>query len=193
MKTMKTRNEYDFTKGMLKTLRNLNESTVNKKTVNEQVGPTGPSQDQRISNDSDPVMKDEPNKDAYDEIKDDVTVINDVDVKMLSTDNADMKLTDEQQNVISGLIDNIRQQVSQIIDLDPGFTINMNQVRLDGTLTDEDISFVLIAGEESGIYINADMLKLETETMIVLEKLLKFEETFKSSMEPLITQRDTNI
>ncbi len=192
MKTMKMRNDYDFTKVMLKTLRTLNESKSGKSTMNEQVGLTGPSQEQRNS-DSVPPSSNKPDEDVYDKVNDDITVINDVDVKLLSSDNADMKLTDEQQASISGLIDNFRQQVSQIVDLDPGFTINMDQIRLDGTLTDDDVSFVLIAGNESGTYVNADMLKLEDETMITLGKLLKFEETFKSTMEPIITQRNNNI
>ncbi len=186
------RNDYDFTKVMLKTLRTLNESKSGKSTMNEQVGLTGPSQEQRNS-DSVPPSSNKPDEDVYDKVNDDITVINDVDVKLLSSDNADMKLTDEQQASISGLIDNFRQQVSQIVDLDPGFTINMDQIRLDGTLTDDDVSFVLIAGNESGTYVNADMLKLEDETMITLGKLLKFEETFKSTMEPIITQRNNNI
>jgi hypothetical protein len=111
---------------------------------------------------------------------------------MLSTDEMDMELKDDQKETISNLIDNFRQQVSQIVDFDPGMTINQKQIRLDGVLTDEDISFVLIAGEESGVYINADMLKLETEVGNALEKLVKFQETFKTSMEPLITQRNNN-
>jgi hypothetical protein len=112
---------------------------------------------------------------------------------MLSSDEADMNLTDSQKTAISSLIDNFRQQVSQIVEFTPGMTINENQIRLDGKLTDEDVSFVLIAGEESGVYINADMLKLENNVGVMLEKLAKFEDTFKTSMEPLITQRDNNI
>jgi hypothetical protein len=189
---MKMKNEYDFTKGMLKKLRTINESTSNKKSIFEQVGPSAPSQEQRNSNDVD-MVRDEPEDDAYDKLNDDITVINDVDVKMLSTGEEDMKLTEEQENAISGLIDNFRQQVSQIVEFDPGFTINMDQIRLDGSLTDDDISFVMIAGKESGLYVNADMLKIEEDTIIVLEKLQKFEAVFKTTLEPLITQRDNNI
>jgi len=193
MKTMQMRNDYDFTKVMLKTLRSLNESKSGKSTMNEQVGLTGPSQEQRNSDNATPQSFNKPEEDVYDKVNDDITVINDVDVKLLSSDDSDLKLTDEQEKSISGLIDNFRQQVSQIVDLDPGFTINMDQIRLDGTLTDDDISFVLIAGQESGTYVNADMLKIEDETMVTLGKLLKFEQTFKSTMEPLITQRNNNI
>jgi BioD-like phosphotransacetylase family protein len=125
-------------------------------------------------------------------VKNDVTVVNDVDVKLMSGDDADMKLMDDQKNAISSIIDNFRQQVSQIVDFEPGFTLTETQIRLDGVLTDQDIKFVLIAGEESGVYINADMLKLENEIGTMLEKLAKFDDTFKSAMEPLITQRDNN-
>jgi hypothetical protein len=164
---MKMRNDYDYTKKMLNTLRNISESKTSTKTLREQQ--------------------------EFEQQQDDITVINDVDVKLLSTDQADMKLMDDQKNAISGLIDNFRQQVSQIVEFEPGMTINQNQIRLDGKLTDEDVSFVLIAGEESGLYVNADMLKIEAETLAVLEKLMKFEETYKTTMEPMITQRDNNI
>lgn len=158
---------YDDTKKMLNKLRKLNENRTSFDTLTEQEQPT---QNQNS----------------------DFVVINDVEVKMLSTDEMDMGLMDDQKTAISTLIDNFRQQVSQIVDFEPGMTINQNQIRLDGTLTDEDISFVFIAGEESGVYINADMLKLETETGLMLEKLAKFEEAFKTAMEPLITKRNNN-
>ena len=170
---MKMRNDYDYTKKMLNTLRNLTESKTSSRTLREQEEPQNPEQSQQVT--------------------DDITVINDVDVKMLSTDEADMKLLDDQKTAISGLIDNFRQQVSQIVDFEPGITINERQIRLDGKLTDEDISFVFIAGEESGVYVNAEMLKVESETLVMMEKLVKFEETYKTTMEPMITQRDNNI
>lgn len=167
---------YDDTKKMLNTLRKLNENKTSNSVIREQN--EMPQQD---------VEPEQTQKQESDFI-----VINDVEVKMLSTDSTDMQLKDDQKEVISSLIDNFRQQVSQIVDFDPGMTLNQKQIRLDGVLTDEDISFVFIAGEDSGVYINADMLKLDTETGTALEKLSKFEETFKTSMEPLITQRNNN-
>lgn len=167
---------YDDTKKMLNTLRKLNENKQSNSVIVEQQEeiPQQVSPEQTQKQESDFV------------------IINDVEVKMLSTDEMDMELKQDQKETISNLVDNFRQQVSQIVDFDPGITINQNQIRLDGTLTDEDISFVFIAGEESGVYINADMLKLNTEVGTALEKLAKFEETFKSAIEPLITQRNNN-
>ena len=164
---------YDDTKKMLNTLRKLNENRAFSNNILREEIETQQPQNQE------PQEKD-------------FTVINDVEVKLLSSDPADMNLLDDQKTAISTLIDNFRQQVDQIAEFKPGMSINSDQVRLDGTLTNEDISFVFIACKESGVYINADMLKLEQNTATALEKLVKFQSTFETSMEPLLTQRDNN-
>lgn len=155
-------------------MRRLNESTSSNKILREQVEMT----------------QDEPQPEQN--MKDDVLVINDVDVKMNSQDEADMKLMDEQKKEISGIIDNFKQQVSQIVNFEPGFSIFPDQIRLDGKLTDEDMKFVFIAGKDGGVYVIADMLKLEQNVANTLEKLAKFNEVFKTSMEPIISQRNNN-
>ena len=155
---------YDETKKMLDTMRRLNESVRNNNILKE--------------DDTD--------------LKDDITVINDVDVKMLSTDNLDLKISDDQKNSISGLIDSFREQVSDLADLDPGITINMTQIRMDGTIPNIDMGFVLISGDESGVYINSDMLKVDDEVLESLEKLSKFHLTFEDTMNPIIRQRSNN-
>ena len=160
------KNEYDVTKNMLRTIRTLTESVSKRKSINEE-GLDGQDLDMH-------------NMDGN--VKDDITVINGVDVKLLSSDERDMELQEDQKELISKLIDSFKQQVSQMVDFEPGMTINQNQIRLDGKLTDEDVNFVLIAGEDSGTFINAEMLKLENNVGMVLEKLVKFEEIFKSSI-----------
>ena len=159
---------YDETKKMLNTLRRLNESKKDIKTLQEE------------------------ESDASSQTNDEIDVINDVDIKMLSTDNMDLKLSDDQKNTISGLIDSFREQVSQLANLEPGLTINMNQIRLDGSIPDIDLNFVLITGDESGFYVNADMLKIEDETLSEIEKLLKFQLIFEDTLNPIIRQRNNN-
>ena len=173
---MKT-DDYDVTRNMLKTIRTLTESKVSSKTINEQ---QTEFQTPQVNNTNDENQKN------------DIDVINDVDVKLLSTDQNDLKLTDQQKTAISELIDGFKQQVSQIAEFEPGMTLTQDQVRLDGYLPDEDINFVFIAGKESGVYINADMLKLEQDVATSLEKLAKFEITYKTAMEPLIQERSNN-
>jgi hypothetical protein len=172
----KNKSEYDQIKGMLNTLRNLNESkNTTNKLLREDIN-TG----------------EEPSLDSSKEQFDNVEVINDVEVKILSTDQEDIKLKDQEKTSISQFIDVFRQQVSQLADLDPGITIDENQIRLDGNMTETEISFTFIAGEDSGLYINSDMLNIEQETLDMLAKLLKFKPTFITTMEPLLRVRRTS-
>ena len=180
MEHRKLLNEYDTTKSMLNTLRKLNESKLNEDDSDLQQ----PAQQ----------LPQVPQQGAAEtqETKDDFVVVNNVEVKLLSTDTSDLTLSNDQKVAISNLIDNFKQQVNQIVDFDPGFTINQDQIRLDGSLQDQDINFVLIAGKDAGVYINAEMLKLETEVGNLMEKLVKFQTTFETSMSPLIQTRNEN-
>ena len=167
---------YDDTKRMLNTIRRLNENRTSYKTLNEELEPEQSGIDtQSIEQDNDNIL-----------------VVNDTDIKLVSTDNADLELTEEQKTAISTLIDSFRNEVSQIADLKPGITMNETQIRLDGTIPDVDISFIFIVGDEPGLYINADMLTIDNETLTELSKLLKFESTFQTTMEPMLRERKTN-
>ena len=159
---------------MLNVLRKLNEDTLqNKKVIIEQETPN-------------------PQMGSTKEVNDDFIVINDVEVKLLSTDQMDMKLSEEQKNLISNIIDSFRQQVSELTEFDPGMVVNTDQIRLDGSISELDINFVLIAGQDFGTYINADMLKLTPEVIIMITKLDKFYQNFVDAMNNIITQRKNN-
>jgi hypothetical protein len=175
----KTKNEYDVTRNMLKTIRTLTESKQNISTISEQA-----------VEDS---LHTLPSDVAAQNLASGIEVINDVDVKLLSSDKNDMKLTDEQKKSISSIVDSFKTQVSQMVEFEPGFSISPDQVRLDGKLSDDDVSFVFIAGREDGVYINADMLRLEQNVASVLEKLAKFQIGFHQAMAPVIDQRKNNI
>lgn len=158
-------NKYDDTKKMLNTIRRLNESKLSTKLLRE---------------------------DEFSDTQDDLTVINGVDVKILSSDEMDLKFSEEEKVSLSSIIDNFKQQVSNLVDFEPGFTISTEQIRLDGVLTDFDIDFVLIAGEEHGLYLNADMLKIETPVIDLINKLEKYYDSFVGPMNELINKRKNN-
>lgn len=168
----KKMNQYDETKHMLRLLRNLNESvSFAKVTIKEQT---------------------EPETQEKQETLDDVMVINDVEVTVVSKDKADMKFEEDEKTAISGLIDNFKTQVSQIVEFEPGITIDEKQIRLDGQLTDNEIGFVFVAGEGGGLYINMDMVELDKDLLLILDKLNKFNETYKTTMEPIVSKLTNN-
>jgi hypothetical protein len=187
-------NNYDQTKKMLNTLRGLNESrTVSDKLIREAVGQfDSPPNNFGSQQTQQPVEFGSPKEITASNAKDNgIFNINDVDIDYSATGTS---LKDNEQNAISQLIDNFRAQVSQIVNFDPGITIDKQQLRLDGILTDIDVKFTLIAGKDEGVYLNADMLKMEQETLNTLTKLFKFgSETFKTAMEPIITKTNNAI
>jgi len=157
-------NQYDETKKMLNVIRRLQDNYLSEQESNI------------------------PNS----EMKDDISVINDVDVKYISSDTSDLEMDEDDKKTISQVIDNFKQQVSQIVEFDPGFTIKPNEIRLDGNIKDEEIIFTLVAGENDGLYINTNMSEVNDEFVDVLSKLKNFEKVFKSSLEPLIDKLQNN-
>jgi hypothetical protein len=171
---MKNKTEYDQIKGMLNKLRFLKESNTHKKTnlIFEQ---TNINTDNEV--------------DVETKKFDNVEVINKVEVKILSTDKNETILQEDEKKSISQMIDTFRSQVYQLADLNPGITININQIRFDGSIDDIDLNFVYITGEDSGLYINSEMLEIDEKTIETLEKLFDFVKTFNLTIEPILTRR----
>lgn len=119
-------------------------------------------------------------------------VLNDnVEVKLHSSDQEDLQLSDEEKNGLNQLIQNFKSQVSELATFEEGFNIYVNSVRLDGNIQD-DLGFVLIAGEDRGLYLNTNMLKIEDETAEIISKLNKFQHTFEDVANNMINTRKTN-
>lgn len=171
---MKNKTEYDQIKGMLNKLRVLKES--NKHTKNNLLL-------EQMNIDTEDDVNPETNK------FDNVEVINKVEVKILSDDKNETILKEDEKNSISQMIDSFRTQVYQLADLNPGITIDMNQIRFDGSIDDIDLNFVYITGEDSGLYINSEMLQIDEKTIETLEKLFDFVKTFNLTIEPILSRR----
>lgn len=171
-------NEYDSTKKMLQTLRSYRDES--KTPLSEQVdGDTG------IRNIDDPMQQSQNNEN-------DIDVINDVDINLVSGDNMDLQLSDEQRTSISTMIDAFREQVSQTANLEPGFNFAQQTIRLDGYVNEYDFKFHYIVGEGNGVYVSGEMVRLENEAMAVLQKLVAFHEQFVAAMDTMLRERQNN-
>ena len=119
-------------------------------------------------------------------------VLNDnVEVKIHSTDQEDLSLSEEEKGSLNQLIQNFKSQVSELASFEEGFNVYVDSVRLDGTI-ENDLSFVLIAGNERGLYLNANMLKIEAETADIINKLEKFQHTFEDVVIEIMNNRKNN-
>jgi ribonuclease HII len=147
---------------MLNTMRNLNENVKSKNILKEE--------DEKLFN----------------------LVLNDnVEVKIHSTDQEDLSISNEEKASLNQLIQNFKSQVSELANFEEGFNIYVDSVRLDGTI-ENDLSFVLIAGNERGLYLNANMLKIEAETAETINKLEKFQHTFEDVVIEIMNNRKNN-
>jgi hypothetical protein len=158
---------------MLNTMRNLNESTSKRNIIKEEENAL---QDVEATQDQ----------------KTEYIVVNNVEVKLNSSDQADLEISEEEKSGLSQLIDNFRTQVTEIAEFEEGFNIYPQSIRLDGSIPDMDISFVYIAGDERGVYINANMLELNQESVEMINKLDKFQHTYEDVVNQMIVTRKTN-
>jgi len=182
-------NEYDETKRMLNLIRNIKTTSVSKQLTERRHYYN--EEDSQV-NTNDKTYDEFENQDTQDHDQNGVEVINDVDIKLISSDERDMTLTDEQKTMISGLIDTFREQVSQTAILDPGFTFNIDEIRLDGNMPEEDIKFTYITGKNNGFFINAEMLNINQNTIDLFIKMVNYNKQISDSMELILRQRQNN-
>lgn len=153
---------YDGIKRMLNTMRTISENTTSKKTLKEE--------EEKVNN---------------------LVLNNNVEIKIHSTDQADLEISEQEKASLNQLIENFRTQVSELAQFEEGFNVYTDSVRLDGSIGD-DFGFVYIAGNDRGLYLNADMLKIDDQVAIVIEKLNKFQHTYEDVVNEMISSRKTN-
>jgi hypothetical protein len=85
-------------------------------------------------------------------------------------------------------MDEFVEEVSDLVDFD---TLNVykNSVEWSGKLIDEDIDFIFTIGEDSGIYINGEMIKVDQEFLTIINKLQQFYQKFKSKWGKVLANR----
>lgn len=170
------KNEYDQIRGMLKTIRQFENRTT--KNLREQV-------ETQTTDNSQPLEK---NDGEYG----DVDVINNVDVNLHSEDSMDVKLSDEEKGNISQMIDDFRTQVSSTVEFDK-IDIYSNGVKMTGKLENYNMTFVFSGGDGEGLYIsNPSMLKIDDESLSIINKLKNFQERYISVVNEIIINRKQN-
>jgi len=178
MKIENNKNAADDIRGMLNTIRNFNASS--KSNLREQSEVPGQEMSQPSA---------EPTNGSE---REDMTVINNVEVEINSEDSIDLTINDNEKALISKLIDDFKAEVSELVDFGK-LQIYPNSVKLDGKITQNNIEFTLSTGDDNGVYLsNASMLKIDDETMETLRKLKNFEVKFSGSINDLIVNRKDN-
>ena len=100
----------------------------------------------------------------------------------------DLELTTEEKTAFQETMDEFVDEVSDLSDFG---VLNMypNDVQWSGKVIDFDLEFFYSIGENNGVYINGDMIKLDEKLTELVNKLTSFYEKFKSKWAKVISTR----
>ena len=81
--------------------------------------------------------------------------------------------------------------VNEVSDLSDFGTLNLypNNVDWSGKVIDYDVEFYFSIGEDNGVYINGDMIKLDDGLVELISKLTSFYDKFKAKWASVLSQR----
>jgi len=81
--------------------------------------------------------------------------------------------------------------VNEVSDLSDFGTLNLypNNVDWSGKVIDYDVEFYFSIGEDNGVYINGDMIKLDDGLVELVNKLTSFYDKFKAKWAKVLSQR----
>ena len=109
-------------------------------------------------------------------------------INLHGKDKQDLELSSEEKTAFQETMDEFVEQVSDLADFGV-LNLYPNNVEWSGKIIDKDIEFLYTIGENSGVYINGNMLKLDQDFLESINKLSSYYEQFKSKWAKIIASR----
>ncbi len=172
-------NSYDEIKSLLKRSRLLQEQTVGTniaKSIEDNI--------------EDDVYADDVEGNV-DDIKKEKTKTYRISGGLLSlhgVDKKELQLTTEEKTAFQETMDEFVNDVSDLSDFGI-LNVYSNTVQWSGKILDADIEFFYSIGEDNGVYINGEMIKLDDSLVDLVNKLTSYHEKFKSKWAKVISSR----
>lgn len=103
-------------------------------------------------------------------------------------DKQDLELSTDDKIAFQETMDDFVNEVSDLSDFG---TLNVYPQNVDwsGRVIDFDLEFYFSIGENNGVYVNGDMIKLDENLVELINKLTSFYEKFKSKWAKVLSQR----
>lgn len=109
-------------------------------------------------------------------------------LKMHGKDKKDLELSSDDKTAFQETMDEFVEEVSDLSDFGV-LNIYPNNVDWSGKVIDYDVEFYYSIGENNGVYINGDMIKIDENTLELLNKLKTYYEKFKAKWARIVSQR----
>lgn len=103
-------------------------------------------------------------------------------------DKQETDITTDDKVAFQDTLDEFTDEVSDLVDFNQ-LNVYPSTVEWSGRIIDHDIEFIYTIGEDSGIYINGNMLKIDDDTLEMINKLKSFYEKFKSRWSGVLASR----
>jgi hypothetical protein len=107
-------------------------------------------------------------------------------------EQTDLELTTDEKLAFEETMNEFIEEVSDMVDFNK-LNVYPNNVEWSGKIIEFDVDFLFSIGEESGIYINGDMIKADDEFVEMITKLKSFYEKFKSKWAKVLASRKKTI
>lgn len=103
-------------------------------------------------------------------------------------DRSQLDITTDDKIAFQETMDEFVEEVSDLVDFNT-LNVYQNNVEWSGKLIDEDLEFIFTIGEDSGIYINGQMIKVDDEFLAMINKLQQYYQKFKSKWGKVLASR----
>jgi hypothetical protein len=103
-------------------------------------------------------------------------------------DKTDLDITTDDKVAFQETMDEFVEEVSDLVDFNV-LNVYPNNVEWSGKVIDEDLEFIFTIGEDSGIYINGQMVKVDKDFLDMINKLQQFYQKFKSKWGKVLASR----
>jgi hypothetical protein len=103
-------------------------------------------------------------------------------------EQTDLELTTDEKNAFQETMDEFIGEVSNMVDFNK-LNVYQNNVEWSGKIIDFDIEFLFSIGEENGLYINADMTKVDDNFLELMKKMKSYYDKFKQKWATVLSSR----
>jgi hypothetical protein len=103
-------------------------------------------------------------------------------------DEHDTDITTDDKIAFQETMDEFIEEVSDLVDFNE-LNVYPNTVEWSGKIIDYDLDFVFSIGENNGVYINGQMIKVDPEFLEFVNKLQQYYEKFKSKWAKVLANR----
>jgi hypothetical protein len=100
----------------------------------------------------------------------------------------ELGITSDEKIAFQESMDEFVNEVSDLVDFGI-LNVYQNNVDWSGKIIDQDIEFTFNIGEDSGIYINGTMVKVDEDFLSMINKLQQFYQKFKSKWGKVLASR----